>query len=298
MRTLLALVSTVALSSVAAAQDTDQQRIQALPLEEALAELARQEGTSVPAEPFRFLVRRSLADLFYPIDLRNPGSPLTDEDTIAAIRAFESQSGGPADGVLTFDEYVRLSRLAFLSRVTPLYPGIGLSVNAYDGVSPSVYASGSWSMPDIAWPLNRSEISCVIETGICEEQAISVSAPSASGSMSDNQTYSVHTHTDRYQIEGWENGILDAVSTTDCRQVRLSINTRTKLVTQVTQDTDPEGCVIPSSGQRLPPIDGLRIATLIDSFEAQEAHQGRIEELIDEVRGPIWRTLSFDQGSR
>lgn len=260
--------------------------LRGLPFEEAFAQSGESDGISM--EALRYLTRLSLAQLYYPIDLRSPFTPLTDPDTVAAITEFETKIGAGADGSLTFGELEQLFHLAFLSRLTPLSPGMGRSVTVFEGVSPSIYASGSWSMPDIAYPLNRSKIVCRIDTGFCEDHMISISAPSVAGANADLQSYIVHEATDTYEIQSWKDGILDAVTGTTCRRVRLTINTHTELVSQTVEDLDPLGCPIPGTDQRLDPIGGLRVATLVDTWEAQQAFQRRTEAVARAASGPLW----------
>ncbi len=258
-----------------------------LPFEEALAQSGANTG-DVSVEAIRYTARLSLAQLYYPVDLRTPFTPLDDPDTIAAVTGFETRIGADVDGSLTFGELEQLVRLAFLSRLTPLSPGMGKNVTVFDGVSPSIYASGSWSMPDIAYPLNSSKIVCRIDTGLCEDHMISISAPAISGAHADLGSYVIHDATDTYEIESWKDGILDAVTGTACRRVRLTINTRTELVSQTVEDLDPLGCPIRGTTHRLDPIGGLRVATLIDTWEAQQGFQSRTEAAVRGVSGPLW----------
>jgi hypothetical protein len=292
MRTWNVVIAFLAVGGPAYAQSVpDIEALRRLPFEEALAQ-SGESGGGVSVEALRYLTRLSLAQLYYPVDLRTPFTPLDDPDTIAAVTGFETKIGTDVDGSLTFGELEQLFRLAFLSRLTPLSPGMGKSVTVFDGVSPSIHASGSWSMPEIAYPLNRSQIVCRIDTGFCEDHMISISAPSISGAMAGFQSYSVHDATDTYEIESWKDGILDAVTGTACRRVRLTINTRTELVSQTVEDLDPLGCPIPGTEQRLDPIGGLRVATLVDTWDAQQAFQRRIEAAVRGVFGPLSETLA------
>ncbi len=257
-----------------------------LPFEEAFTQ-SRGDIDGVSVGGLRYLARLSLAQLYYPVDLRSPFTSLDDPDTVAAVTAFETKIGATADGSLTFGEFEQLLRLAFLSRLTPLSPGMGKSVTFFEGVSPSVYASGSWSMPDIAYPLNRSEIVCQIDSGYCEDDMISISTPSISGTNADLGSYVVHKATNIYEIQSWKDGVLDALSGTNCRRVRLSINTHTELVSQTVEDIDPLGCPILGTDQRLDPIGGLRVAILIDTWEAQQGFQSRVEAEVRAASGHL-----------
>jgi hypothetical protein len=262
-----------------------------LPFEEAFAQ-SGESGNDLSVEALRYLTRLSLAQLHYPIDLRTPFTPLDDPDTIEAVTAFETKIGAEIDGSLSFGELEQLFRIAFLSHLTPLSPGMGKNVTVFEGESPSVHVSGTWSMPDIAHPLNYSKIVCRMDSGSCEDDAISISAPTISGSMADLHSYVVHRATDTYEIESWKDGILDAVSGSTCRRVRLTINTRTELVSQTVEDLDPEGCPIPGTDLRLDPIGGLRVATLIDTFDAQVAFRRQTEAAVQAASGPLWENIA------
>ncbi|MCA3717382.1 MAG: hypothetical protein IM674_03915 [Brevundimonas sp.] len=288
MRTALVATAILMAASSVGAQEADHDRLNELPLEQAYAEMVRLEGGREQGFSVGLLfysARLALANLGYAIDLRSLTAPLTDPDTQAAVREFEGKAGLVADGSLTFGELERLMTLSRLAQLTPLSVGSGKHVAAYEGALPAVRASGTWSMADIAFPLNYSEIRCQIDEQTCEERIIWVSAPTLTGSNADLSSYVITTHTDFYEIESWENGVLDAKATNSCRQVRLSINTRTELVTQTTQDLDPEGCAIPNSELRLPPIDGLRVATLIDPWDARSTHFDTIRAATNGVRG-------------
>jgi hypothetical protein len=286
MRFIQVVAASVALAGPALAQDNIVERYKDRPIEEAFTAL-EQEGQTVPRGVFYMQVRKALADLLYPVDLRTPFDPLTDADTVAAIRTFEEKIGATADGVLTLREFERLVRFSFLADVTPLSPGSGFSVNSYEGNYPGVFASGSWSMPDLAWPLNRVRIVCWISENTCEETTTDVWAPAIAGSQADTTRYLLNTDTSSYQIARWENGILDAVTDSTCRRITLSINVRTKLVTQTAQDLTSEGCAVPGTGVRLDPIRELRVATLIDTFEAQSAFEKERREAVAAVQGPL-----------
>lgn len=291
MRIGLAL-ALAAIAGEAQAQEVDFERLRTLPFEEALAAYNAQDGgEDISLGLLRWVARRALSDLLYPIDLRTPFEPLTDADTVASIRAFEEKIGVEPDGILTWDEFEQLGRFGFLSRVTPLSPGAGKHVGSYDGPAAAVFASGSWSMEDIAWPLNRAEIVCSISREICEETTTSVWAPAQSGSQRNTSSYGFNTSTSSYDIVSWRNGILEAVTESSCRQVRLSINTNTELVTQTTQDLTAQGCEIPGTSVRLDPIRQMRVATLIDSLDAQAAYEQARHDTIKRVQGPLAATL-------
>ena len=286
---LLSMMALIA-SGTQAEEPSQYEALLDLPLETAM-ERAAEGDQKVPHELIRYGVRKALADLMYPVDLRTPFGPLDDPETVSVIREFETRAGLAADGQLTFRESQHLMRLAELSNLTPISPGMGLSVRAYEGVLPQVRASGSWSMPDIAWPLNRSEITCNIDEGRCEDVALVVSAPKLTGAGINVSSYVLSTYTDSYEIQGWRDGVLDALSGTTCRRVRLTINTRTNLVSQTTEDLDPLGCPIPGSDQRLDPIRGVRVATLIDTWEAQKSYQDTIREKVRGAHGPLGNTI-------
>ncbi len=291
MRALHLILFVAAIGADASAQDrASYEALRDLPVEEAMAK-ARQDGEAVPAEAIRYSVRKALADLMYPIDLRTPFEPLDTDDVVSSIRDFETKAGLVADGQHTFRESERLLRMAELSSLTPISVGMGNAVTVYEGVNPTIYASGTWAMPDIAWPLNRSEIQCSIDEGICTDRSVSLSAPRLSGSQADLSSYVVHTAVDHYEIQSWNGGILDASATSTCRRVRLSINTLTKLVSQTSEDLDPKGCQIAGTNQRLDPLVGLRVATLVDTYEAEQSYQSQLRSETDAVRGGAWQAL-------
>ena len=292
MRLLLITVAMAAMAGQAQAQsEAEIAAIMAKPFEEAVLSFPESERHGITVGLFRFMARRSLADLYYPIDLRTPLEPLTDAETVEVVRDFERKSGSTVDGSLSMTELGSLMRLAALSRLTSVSPGAGeVYVQAYGPPLSMISASGSWSMPDIAWPLNFSKITCHPDSGSCEDESVTISAPSTglhSSSDLDLNSYVVSTNTEHYEIQSWKDGILDAVTSSSCRRVRLTINTLTKLVSQTVEDLDPNGCEIPGSNQRLDPINGVRVATLISPWNAQTAYRDRVQATVNIVAGPL-----------
>lgn len=291
MRLLLSTIAVFALAGQVHAQsEAETAALMAKPFEEVILSFPESEWDGLSVGLFRFMARRALADLYYPIDLRMPLEPLTDPETVEAVRAFEQKSGGTVDGSLSMAELGSLSRLATLSRLTSISPGVGdVQVQTYGPPLNSIYASGTWSMPDIAAPLNFSKIRCRPDSGTCEDASVTISAPSTGlqpGGL-NLDSYIVSTNTETYEIQSWKDGILDAVTSSSCRRVRLTINTITKLVSQTVEDLDPNGCEIPGSNQRLDPINGVRVATLISPWTAQTTYRDRVQTTVNTVAGPL-----------
>lgn len=287
----ISLAGCSALASTAYAQDGVTERLKSLSIDQAYAEYVQMDGFSGSGAPpvglIYYTARLSLANLNYPVDLRYPTAPLTDPEIIAVIRDFEERAGLEIDGSLTMGELERLNSLSALNQFTQLNFAEGLSVSAVLG-GEMIFASGSWIMPDIGFPLNYSQITCVISDQVCEELSVSVFAPSLSRLESPASIYSISLQELSYDIQSWQNGIIDALAISSCRQTRLSINTNTELVTLTTQDLDRQGCAVPGSDLRLPPIDGLRVSTLISPMDASSAYFDVIEGAIKPVRGPIF----------
>jgi hypothetical protein len=289
----IALFTWSALAGSSYAQDESYERLKSLPIDQAYAEYlkteeAPAEGT-LPVGIFYYLARFNLAQLQYPVDLRDPTAPLTDPDIIAVIREFEKRAGLEVDGSLTWGELERLGALSAWNYLTRL----SLIGSLYVGSSPTessaevVSATGSWSMPDNAFPLNYSDIRCDLSARICEESIIWVFAPNITELKSSSAFYSIASNKSSYEIDSWRDGILGATATSLCRQTRLSINTNTDLATVTTQDLSTDGCSIPNSESRLTPIRGLRVSTLIEPREATDTYFDAIEGIVAPVRGPL-----------
>lgn len=269
--------------------DAENARLNALPLEQAFAEL-RQDTDEIPIAVFYWLTRKSLAELYYPIDLRTPFQPLNDAETMDAIRQFETRIGVTPDGILTLGEYSQLQSYAQLSSLTRIFIGGVLSVST---VGNSVFASGTWRLEtDLpAYPINHSEISCFIPDGICTEKFVNVDSPRLRDGKVTGSQYSVNTGEYTYQIDRWEAGVMEASSTSGCRRVRLTINTNTELVSQTTEDADKVGCELMFSTERLPLINGVRVAVLRDSFQTQWDHFEAIRSQIEPFQGSMFDQL-------
>jgi hypothetical protein len=135
-------------------------------------------------------VRVSLAILHYGLDLTDPTAPLNQVDTVAAIRLFQQRLGRPADGVLKAREFTLLTRYAMLARMPRLFPGASLNVGEDDRLG-FAWAQGSWVMEDLAFPLNRAEITCTRTTGVCEMISLDFSAPDFRERTFDGSSYNV-----------------------------------------------------------------------------------------------------------
>lgn len=271
------------------AEEAETVRLNALPLEQAFSEFS--EGTErFPIEALYWSARKSLADLYYPIDLRTPFEPLGDAATVDAIRQFEDRIGAAQDGVLTLGEFSQLQSYAQLSSLTRLFVGGRLSVSM---IGDSVFASGTWKLENElpAYPINHSEIACSIHRAECIDTFTQVNSPSLRDGKATTNQYQVFSGEDTYQIDKWEGGVVEASSTSGCRRVRLTINTNTNLVSQITEDADRLGCELVFSKERLPLINGVRVAVLRDGFQTQWDHFEAIRSQIEPFQGSTFNQL-------
>lgn len=291
----ISLFTWSALAATSYAQDNSSERMNSLPIDQAYSEIVRLEGafgeSAPPVGIFYHIARFSLAQLHYPVDLRNPTAPLNDSDIIEVIRDFEERAGLEVDGMLTWGDFSRLTSLSAWNYLTKINFSGGFGVY-HAPMAEMVGASGSWSMPYIGFPLNRSDIRCDLRDRICEETIVTVSSPNIAEIDTFSPFYSISSHSVSYDIDSWRNGIVEATATSSCRTSRLSINTSTDLVTLTTQDLDREGCAIPGSELRLPLIGGLRVATLIDPDEASRSYFDAVEGFVSPVRGPMFGMFS------
>jgi len=289
----MSLLSIASIAYLLVSQDSAEPKdLNNLPVEEAYQYYAA-EFPPDGIKHIRFSARRALSTLYYDVDPSDVSSPLSDVKTSAAVREFESRAGLTPDGILSANELTMLTKLADLESQIHVHLGAGLYVSTPENSSDYVLATGTWHMNDIAWPLNRSEIECSRYKNTCTDNAIYVDAPKLHlpDRIPSMTSYLVFSHTDEYQITSWSNGFIDAVAFSSCRRVRMTINTNTQSVTQITEDINSDGCALPYSDARLPPIDGVRVATLIDTSTAQTRYRDDIREQIDRVKGPIWTSF-------
>jgi hypothetical protein len=271
------------------AATAEEARINALPLEQAFLELG-QEMDDFPVEIIYWLARKSLADLYYPVDLRTPFAPLSDPETVDLIRQFEARIGVAPDGILTLGEYSQLQSYAQLSSLTRLVVGGMLSVST---IGDSVFASGTWKLETElpAYPINHSKIVCSISSGECTDTFIQIDSPRLRDGKITTSQYHVFSGADTYQIDKWEGGVVEASSTGGCRRVRLTINTNTNLVSQTTEDADRLGCELGLGEGRLPLINGIRVAVLRDGYQTQRDHFEAIRSQIEPFQGSTFNQL-------
>lgn len=272
-----------------AAEDAETARLNALPLEQAFPDLlADTQGVSIQA--FYWIARKSLADLYYPVDLRAPFDPLDDAETMNSIRQFETSIGVKPDGVLTLGEFSQLQSYAQLSSLTRIFVGGGLSVST---IGDSVFARGTWKMENElpAYPINHSEIACSINRAECTDTFIQVDSPRLRDGKVTTSQYQVFSGQEKYKIDKWENGVVEASSSGGCRRVKLTINTNTNFVSQTVEDADLLGCELPFSEDRLPLINGVRVSVLRDAFKTQWDHFEAIRFQIEPFQGSTFNQL-------
>jgi hypothetical protein len=164
------------------------------------------------------LIKRHMANLLYPVDMASFARPERDVKFRDQIIALQKQMGVPTTGVLTFDQYDRLSEAArdIDDRPVGAYPG-KIVDRSKDG--DLVWAVGMGGTDDVANPLahpiNISRIYCLRSTGTCE-------LSTAEFSPKDSQLYFAAPFD--YTITTWAPTRVTATSEHPCGTALMSID--------------------------------------------------------------------------
>ncbi len=274
---------------------------------------ARSKAVAEAPRRFTLEVRLSLAALYYPVNLGSQRIFGADSQLRAHVRSFEQRlldqlreaqhvreiAWVRVDGNLTWYEFNELTRIARLSKTTPIVAAdndeAGLPYVSFFEMGSYGFATarGSWELDgeQLAFPIHWVQIDCDLIERECTVMDTDVAGPSAAPSGFGLPWYQVHTPTapNRFEITRWNNRVIEARSVPsqlneDCRISTLTINERLRNVSLVTQNGE-RPCMI--GDRALPRLERPRVATLRTSNAVLSAHMDRLFRYVERFHGPL-----------
>ena len=165
------------------------------------------------------LIKRHMANLFYPVDMTSFVRPEKDAKFREQIIALQKQMEVPPTGALTSDEFSRLEKAARDVDDRPIGTHDKFVDRSKDGEW--VFAIGTGGADDIAKPINITQIFCRRASGTCE-------LSTAEYSPEDSQLY-FGTPPFDYAITTWEPTRVTATREHPCGTAVMSIDMQTGL---------------------------------------------------------------------
>jgi len=165
-------------------------------------------------------IKLAMARLLWPVDLGVLKPPADDQKFRDQIKALQSQMGVPATGNLTFGQEKILMRAAEFLFEHRVYGGAQKMVFASDDKL-LVTADGSWSMEDMAYPINSTEISCWKPEKTCI-------VSSANLDLDDADTRLLAVSMEQYEIKSFSDTKIIAEREGFCGSSTLAIDVKAK----------------------------------------------------------------------
>ena len=176
------------------------------------------------AEGGTALIKRHMANLLYPVDMSSLSGPESDTKFRDLIILLQQQMGVPPTGVLTVDQFDRLTEASRnidgdLIRLQPL------KIVSMSKDGSWVSAAGTGAVNNIGDPINSVRIFCFKERGACEMY-------DATYNQKDRFLFlSLYTE---YQIDTWTPSRVTATNDMLCATALMTIDIKGEQVTIVT----------------------------------------------------------------
>lgn len=218
------------------------------------------------ASVMRSRVRIAFATLYYPVDLREPDSPLTSENIGLEVSLFQEALGSEVDGVLKVHEMMSLLALANVaSSPTVTIGSVDVSIVAGNFAT----AEGTLTFDGAereAHPINYHWIECNRESETCTQRAIEAfSFPDPQSPLEGNFNYLFsRPATAQFDIISWNDRIVvaRAGNPEGCRFTTLTINGETEQTTMTLENgsASQDECY-------LPPLEAPRTSQLVGPID-------------------------------
>lgn len=206
------------------------------------------------------LVKRHMANLFYPVDMSSFVRPERDVKFRELVMALQKQMGEPATGSLTSGQFDRLSGAANDINDGPLGLAQAKIVSRSDD-GKWVSAQGTGAMDDIAYPINITRIFCLKAASTCE---MSIAEFDPKMRMLYFGSPAV------YEIKTWRPNRITAIREAACGTGSMTIDVETKAVTIAS---------VPHADLAFCPKGPPSIWTLIDGFPVTwKIHQDKVNK--------------------
>jgi hypothetical protein len=116
------------------------------------------------------LIKRRMANLLYPVDMSSLVPPDKDPKFHDLITVLQQQMGDPPTGVLTEDEFGRLSEASDNIDGNLIGLPLGKHVSVVDSAAVSAEGAGAWEEENGSRPkINFVRIFCFKARGMCEK---------------------------------------------------------------------------------------------------------------------------------
>jgi hypothetical protein len=178
----------VQFSTALAAEEKDHPR----DIYEDLRQSFKPSAGVTPDETTTATIKRHMATLLYPVDLSSLKPPEQDEGFKQLIKMLQRQMGDPDTGVLTSDQFFRLSDAARDIDARPVLVSGGKIVSMENDL---VLAVGTGQMDDLAQPINKVRIVCIKSEGTCNEAEATFDFKTSLLDFFDVASYQIQTWT-------------------------------------------------------------------------------------------------------
>jgi hypothetical protein len=255
MRVITLFTTLIALSTIAFAQDNKKSNIY-----DDLQWMKPLPNATVD-EQITALIKRRMANLLYPVDMSSLAPPDKDQKFRDLIAVLQQQMGDPATGVLTAEEYSRLTEASRNIDGNLISVPLGKLVSVLDnGNAVAASGAGAWDENDNRG-INFVRIFCFKARRLCEESTARLNLdarPFPSLDMDNNE----------YQITSWNSSRVTATIQDDpCSTALMTIDIKAQQVTKViVPQTSSSSC---PRFMREELLKGMHPMTwqLVDSFE-------------------------------
>jgi hypothetical protein len=205
------------------------------------------------------LIKRHMANLLYPVDMTTFAKPEDDAKFRDLIIVLQKQMGAQATGVLTSDQFDRLSQAAHDINARFAVPSTAKFVTMKN--DDYIIASGTGTMDDIAFPINKVHIYCWKRDGSCEYREASFDLKTNLLDLTDAVYYDIKT---------WTPTRVTAIREHPCGTASMTIDVKAEDVTITS---------VPHADVTSCPNNGPSIWTLAKGFDvAWKLHRDGIDK--------------------
>ena len=184
------------------------------------------------------------------------------EDTNRAIKSFQKDLGEPQTGKLTVGQIHDLNYFAELQSVGKIHFPADFSHRESNGYA-AVKGTVKIIDEQIAYPINRVEISCYKSGMYCEYEQLVLIMPNESSWA--QIPYLNKFDTEVYEVTRWQNGQIDAVpasqTSSACRSTTLNLNFNTEEFFEITRNLKENCNTILGE---IPQLEKPRISQILD----------------------------------
>jgi hypothetical protein len=251
MRVITLFTALIALSTVAFAQDNMQINIY-----DVYRQFMKPLPNGTVDDQITTDIKRPMANLLYPVDMSSLAPPDKDPKFRDLIAVLQQQMGDPPTGVLTTEQFIRLSQASHDVNADLIAIPSRLVFTDDNAVS----AGGTWvEDPEPFWrPINTAHIWCFKARGMCEEYTATLNF--------DQPVVALNLGDTEYQITSWSSSRVTAERQVPCATGLMTLDIKAQQVTIVTVPPLDASICTPDPTWKFHPIT----RKLVDGFEVAE----------------------------